>query len=223
MKMAFGMAILIASSLPSVAAAGDTSTPVTGDYVEVRTAEVFTGGCIMGSEGETSGREAILAWRVSRGNAGGVPLDGLAVVAVVAGDMNLGTHELGGAAPKSVRTVLMVDERANATQADALVAMTKALAGGLVDNAVEVKRVPVEFQRDAESVRVSAGDATLDVATKVRHSPACGAIQWFSPLSRLDDKPGIGLTRSQTWSGTALGAQWRQVDRRSSFFGTFSY
>ena len=56
---------------------------VTGDYVEARTAEVFTGPCIMGSEGEVSGKEAIMAWRVSRGAMNGVSLDGLAIVAVV--------------------------------------------------------------------------------------------------------------------------------------------
>jgi hypothetical protein len=222
MKAAIGTIVAVALS-SAVAVASGSSARIIGDYVEVRTAEVFTGGCIMGSEGETSGREAIMAWRVARGSANGVPLDGLSVVAVVAGDMNLGTHELGGAAPRSIRTVLMVDDRATPAQAAALVAMTKGLSGGLVENTIAVTRVPVTFRRDAESVQVAAGAATLDVATNVRHSPACGAIQWFSPLSRLEDKPGIGLTRSQAWTGDALGAQWRQVDRRSSFFGTFSY
>lgn len=222
MKFAIGTAVALALS-SSMASASGAAARITGDYVEVRTAEVFTGGCIMGSEGETSGREAILAWRVASGSADGVALDGLSVVAVVAGDMNLGTHELGGAAPRSVRTILMVDDRATAEQSRALIGLAKSLTGELVSNAIEIKRVPVSFRRDADSVKVTAGDAALDVATNVRHSPACGAIQWFSPLSRLDDEPGIGLTRSQAWTGPALGAQWRQIDRRSSFFGTFSY
>ena len=222
MKLAIGTALALSLSASAAAASGSAAR-LTGDYVEVRTAEVFTGGCIMGSEGETSGREAIMAWRVSRGSLDGVKLDGLSVVAVVAGDMNLGTHELGGAAPRTIRTVLMVDERASRAQAEALVSLAKSMTGNLVANTIAVERVPVSFRRDEESVKVSAGDAVLDVATNARHSPACGAIQWFSPLSRLDDEPGIGLTRSQAWSGPALGAQWRQVDRRSSFFGTFSH
>ena len=222
MKLVLGTAAAVMLSSAVIAAEG-AAAKITGDYVEVRTAEVFTGGCIMGSEGETSGREAIMAWRVSRGSANGVSLDGLSVVAVIAADMNLGTHELGGAAPTSVRTWLMVDERATPAQGEALVALARSLAGDLVANTVEVQRVPVAFRRDADGFQVSAGHASLDVATNVRHSPACGAIQWFTPLSQLDSKPGIGLTRSQAWSGPALGAQWRQVDRRSSFFGTFSY
>ena len=51
-----------------------------GSYVEARTAEVFTGGCIMGSEAETTGKQAVLAWKVSKGSFNGVSLDGLTIV-----------------------------------------------------------------------------------------------------------------------------------------------
>ena len=53
----------------SLAAGGST---VTGQYVEARTAEIFTGGCVMGSEAETMGRQAVLAWKVDRGSVNGV-------------------------------------------------------------------------------------------------------------------------------------------------------
>src|ERR1043166_5056177 len=49
---------------------------VSGQYVEARTAEIFTGGCIMGSEAETMGKQAVLAWKVDRGSFNGVALDG---------------------------------------------------------------------------------------------------------------------------------------------------
>src|SRR6266516_4169562 len=107
MKQSFALAAAVLALTAGIRAAGPG---ISGDYVEVRTAEVFTGGCIMGSEGETSGREAIMAWRVAHGAFNGVPLDGLSVVAVVAGDRNLGTHELGGAAPTVVKAVVMVDD-----------------------------------------------------------------------------------------------------------------
>src|SRR6187397_1588793 len=72
-------------------------TSVSGKYVEARTAEVFAGGCIMGSEAETMGKQAILAWKVDQGSFNGVSLDGLSVVAAIAGDKNLGIQEIGGA------------------------------------------------------------------------------------------------------------------------------
>src|SRR5213593_104878 len=94
-------------------AAGGSS--VTGQYVEARTAEVFTGGCIMGSEAETLGKQAVLAWKVDRGTVNGVSVDGLSVVAALVGDKNLGLHEIGGDRAV-VKSALYVDERANPAQ-----------------------------------------------------------------------------------------------------------
>src|SRR5207244_9351281 len=101
-------------------AAGGSS--VSGQYVEARTAEVFTGGCIMGSEAETMGKQAVLAWKVDRGSFNGVSLDGLSVVAAVAGDKNLGIAEIGGD-KANVKAAVYVDARANSAQQLALVAM----------------------------------------------------------------------------------------------------
>jgi hypothetical protein len=222
MKTALALAFTVGLGVAALAATDPG--PVTGDYVEVRTAQVFAGGCIVGSEGETSGKEAILAWRVSRGAVNGVPLEGLSVVAAVAADMNLSTHELGGAAPTILKSVIMVDSRATARQRDALVAMARSLAPKTIGGAIEHRVVPIAFERDAASVRVAAGEATIDVGTKVEHSPACGAIKWFSPLARTDTSE-LGVTRLQEWRGQALGAEWRQVseDKISAFFGTFTY
>src|SRR6266516_2875885 len=97
-------------------------TSISGKYVEARTAEVFTGGCIMSSEADTVGKQAVLAWKVDRGSFNGIALDGLSVVAALSGDVNLGMTELGGDKP-AVRSAMYVDARANAAQQLALVAM----------------------------------------------------------------------------------------------------
>src|SRR4249920_2595507 len=91
--------ILVVLSLVTVAASpllAGAKGSVTGAYVEARTAEVFTGGCIMNSEAETMGKQAVLAWKVDRGTFNGISLDGLSVVAALAGDRNLGMQEMGG-------------------------------------------------------------------------------------------------------------------------------
>jgi hypothetical protein len=214
------LAALIATAPAVLAAASGGTTSISGDYVEARTAEVFTGGCIMGSEGEAAGREAILAWRVGRGQVNGVALDGLSIVAVVAGDVNLGTHEIGGAAPTKIRSALRIDERATPAQRDALVTMARALAPAMLRDVIDVKAVPIAFSRDADRLAVTAGEASLDVATKVDHSPTCGAIQWFSPLAATKGS-ALGHTKSEAWSGSSLGTQWSMGDKRASFFGSF--
>ncbi|HEY7499203.1 MAG TPA: DUF1326 domain-containing protein [Vicinamibacterales bacterium] len=194
---------------------------VRGDYVEARTSEVFTGPCIMGSEGEVSGKEAIMAWRVSRGAMNGVALDGLSIVAVVAADRHLSMHEFGAPAPKSIKSVVMVDSRATDAQQRALVALARSLAPAVITDVVATKAVPITFRKDKDGVEVAAGAAKLDIATEFEHPATCGAARWFGTLSRTDgSKPG--LTRSQEWSGSEFGSQWTQYDRKSSFFGTFS-
>ena len=113
MNRAFALvAFVVLLAAPLMATDGKS---LSGVYVEARTAEVFTGGCLMSSEAETTGRQAVMAWKVDRGTLNGVSLDGLTVVAAVVGDKNLGIHEIGGAKPVS-RTVLFVDDRATPVQ-----------------------------------------------------------------------------------------------------------
>jgi hypothetical protein len=216
-----GLGALAMAVVPAAVQAGERLS-VTGDYVEARTAEVFTGGCIMNSEGETGGREALMAWRVAAGEVDGVRVDGLAVVAAVAGDVNLGTHELGGAAPSRVRSVVYVDERADRAQREALVTLARTLSKGLVSEIVEVRAVPIAFAREGSAVRVAAGDAKLDVSTPVQHDPSCGATQWFRPLGAVE-QASVGLARLHAFGGRELGIRWRQVERRSAFVGSFRF
>src|SRR3989442_3492827 len=51
MKRAFLVLALVGAAVSPLVAGGKGT--VTGEYVEARTAEVFTGGCIMNSEAET--------------------------------------------------------------------------------------------------------------------------------------------------------------------------
>lgn len=217
-SFAITAAVLTLVAAPAVA--GSTGA-VTGDYVEARTAEVFTGGCTMNSEAETIGREAVLAWRVAEGRYHGAALDGLAIVLAVSGDRNLGMREMGGLAPSTVRAVAYVDERATPAQREALVALARDSSRGLATEIVAVRPVPVRFDRNGTLIEVEAGDAHLQVVTEVKHDPSCGAMQWFAPLSDLE-RAALGLTRSQVYWGSALGRKWRQVEKRSAFWGRFS-
>jgi hypothetical protein len=196
---------------------------VTGSYVEARTAEVFTGGCIMNSEAETMGREAVMAWQIDRGSFNGVSLDGLAVVAAVAGDRNLGMREMGGAVPSKVQSLVMVDQRASDEQKEALVAFARELSGGLVSDVVAVRSEPIRFTQDARTINVAAGDAALSVETEITHDMSCGAMQWFKPFSGAVGHAAIGTAASHSFMGSQLGTKWSDPNKKSAFFGTFSY
>src|SRR5687768_9193596 len=109
MKQAVFAAVLSAFVAAPFGARAASDTSISGSYVEARTAEVFTGGCIMNGEAATTGKEALLVWKVDRGSFDGVALNGLAVVAAIAGDTNLGIREIGGDAAQT-RAAIFVDE-----------------------------------------------------------------------------------------------------------------
>jgi hypothetical protein len=219
MNRAFVSAAVIAVATASLAAGGKGT--VSGEYVEARTAEVFTGGCIMNSEAETMGRQALLAWKVDRGSFNGVAIDGLSIVAAVSGDRNLGMQEMGGEKP-AVRSALFVDERANGAQQLALVAMATELSRGLVGTIVQVTPAPIAFADHGSEIQVTAGPASLDVNKHLTHDPTCGAMQWFHPLAMVDAAT-VGVAAEHTFTGSALGTKWSDPNKRSAFFGRFTY
>ena len=213
----------VALSAQAVLSAGGHGS-LSGSYVEARTAEVFTGGCIMNSEAETMGKQAVLAWKIDRGTFNGVSLDGLSVVAALSGNRNLGMVEMGGDRP-TVHSAIYVDERANAAQQIALVAMTHELTKGLVGTIVQVTPAPITFTDNGGEIAVTAaGEQTvaLDVSKHLVHDPSCGAMQWFHPLSTVGDAE-IGMAARNLFTGSSLGAKWSDPNKRSAFFATFSY
>lgn len=220
MKQMLFTVALAALATASLVAGGKNT--VTGTYAEARTAEVFAGGCVMNSEAGTAGKQAVLAWKVDRGVVNGVSLDGLSIVAAVAADKNLGIHEIGGALASS-KSAVYVDRRATVPQQAALIAMAHELSNGVVGTIVQITPTTITFSDDSHSVRVSADQASLEVAKHMDHDPSCGAMQWFHPLSTMNKGATIGQAEKHSFSGSTLGTKWSDPHRRSAFFGTFSY
>ncbi len=216
--MALTAVVILASPLGMLAAAKGS---VSGEYVEARTAEVFTGGCIMNSEAETMGKQAVLAWKVDRGTFNGINVDGLSVVAAISGDRNLGMPEMGGEKPV-VHSALYVDQNANAAQRLALVAMANELSKGIVGTIVQVTPAPITFADNGGEIHVATGPVALEVSKHMTHDPTCGAQLWFHPLASVDAAT-LGLTAQHSFTGSSLGTKWSDPNKRSSFFGTFRY
>ena len=215
-KILFSTAILALTAATLSARA----VTVTGTYVEARTSEVFAGACIVNGEVATTGREALLAWKVDTGKFNGVQLDGLAVVAAIAGDVNLSVHEIGGDAA-TTRTAMVVDARATPAQRNALIAMVKTLSKGTVGAVIETTSAPIEFVTAGHEIRVATKAMRLVVQKHMDHDAQCGNQQWFGPLATVRDAE-MGTTIENAFSGASLGTKWSDPNKRSAFFGTFS-
>jgi hypothetical protein len=206
----------------SVFAAPPTTT-LKGDYLEARSADVFTGPCFAMSEVGLTGHEAILAWKISEGNWQGVPLAGLSVVAVVRASATLGDpyHD-----PYPARSVLIVDSRANDAQKSALQAFAESRAGNLLAHVARVEVAPIQmtFQRGDQhgAAKMTAGKfAEIETRSLCAGDHLCGnETVFYPPLVSLDHSMPA-FTLDSSFSGQGLGEVWKNVDKRSAFVGSF--
>src|SRR5262245_7912382 len=110
----------------STAFAGSSSRAISGDYLEVRSCDVYTGPCFANSEMGLTGKEGMLFWSVREGSWKGVNLDGLSVMAVVKVDGTLGDLKYQ---PRSGDAILIVDAKADAAQKAALTDFARNMSG----------------------------------------------------------------------------------------------
>src|ERR1700693_250015 len=115
---------------------------IRGDYLETRSADVYTGSCFANGEVNLVGNEAILAWHVQSGSWDGMQLDGLTVAAAVRARATLGDPY---ANPYPAQAVLIVDEQANPQQRAAPVAFAKQMGGELLGNVDRVIPATMEL------------------------------------------------------------------------------
>src|ERR1044072_7176057 len=101
-----------------VMSAAGQAQHISGDYVETRSADVWTGPCVANGEVNLAGDQAILAWRIDKGGWNGVSLDGLSVVSVVKAGATLGDTYNN---PYPAKAVMIVDDKATGEQQKALI------------------------------------------------------------------------------------------------------
>ena len=168
---------------------------VSGAYVEARTAEVFTGGCIMNSEAETMGKQAVLAWKVDRGSFNGVAIDGLSVVAALSGDRNLGMTEMGGEQAGrplgDLRRTSAPTPRSGWRWSRWPTSCRSGLIGTIVQvtpRADSVREIAAAKSRSAPRRR----HPRRQQAPQPRLRPAA-RMQWFHPFSNVDARDQVGV------------------------------
>ena len=90
MKKLLWSALAISLAASSSFAGNLASGSIYGNYVEARTADVYTGPCFANSEVGLTGQLAVFGWKVTKGSWNGVALDDLGVVGVVRASSTLG-------------------------------------------------------------------------------------------------------------------------------------
>jgi hypothetical protein len=212
--------LALALSIAGLGVAAD----IHGQYVEARTADIYTGPCFSNSEVELTGNLAVLGWRIDKGAWQGVSLDGLSVMGVVHSDSTLGDFmhpDVVGA-----RAVMIVDERATPEQRIALSQFAKHMGGDLLNNIVRTDARPITFSSGdmhSRQAKMVAGELAqvetraLEETDKICHNEAV----WYQPLTQLQHAMAA-YTVEQSYHGKGLNTTWSYPGKRSSYVGTFS-
>jgi hypothetical protein len=235
MKRTPAIAILLGAALVLAAGPACLADPsVTGDYLEARTSDVYTGSCFAMSEVNLQGREAVFAWRVRQGAWQGVPVEGLSVVAVVRAAATLGDPTQS---PLPARSVVLVDEKANAAQRDALVGLAREMAGDLLSDVVAVETVPIDFAVSSgadhaghhaaaglsAAASLKAGD-NVELSTRAmnHNDHICGNEEVYYPPLTATTEAVPAVTLANAFRGQELGKTWSSPGKRSAFVGRFA-
>jgi hypothetical protein len=196
---------------------------IRGDYLETRSADVYTGQCFANGEVNLVGNEAILAWHVQEGKWNGVALDGLTVAAAVRAKATLGDPY---ADPYPATSVILVDDTATPQQQAALVSFARQMGGQLLQDAQQTIAAPMEMVVNHERHGVAAlragRFATVQTRSVGEHDHVCGnEVTFYPPLTTVaHSMPAVAVT--DAWNGPGLGESWDFHGKRSAFVGTFA-
>lgn len=194
---------------------------ITGQYVEARTCDVWTGPCFANSEMNLGGKHAVIGWKIDKGVMNNVRLDGLAIVAVVAASDTLGQTQT---APG--KALLIVDERASPAQRDALVKLAHKQGGSLLDHVVQVASAKVNVEvsqcKEGGCARLDAGKAKIETrCLDSHHDKVCGNESAFYPPLTKGAKATPAVATELSYTGKAFNATWSETDRRGAYVGFF--
>jgi hypothetical protein len=220
--MRYSLSIILLLVVVCISASA-AAQQIRGDYLETRSADVYTGQCFANGEVNLVGNEAIVAWHVQSGSWDSVPLQGLTVAAAVHAKGTLGDPYEN---PYPASAVLLVDDQASAQQRAALMSFAQHMGGELLKNIEQVIPVQMELVVNAEhhgAAMFRAGEfATVQTRSIGDKDHLCGNEEtYYPPLTQVaHSMPAVALT--DAYSGPGLGVSWNLHGKRSAFVGAFA-
>jgi len=211
-------------SVPALSATGQAQH-ISGDYIETRSADVWTGSCVANGEVNLAGDQAIMAWRVKKGDWNGVALDGLSVVSVVKAGATLGDPYTN---PYPAKAVVIVDDKATGEQQKALIGFAQTMAGDLLNNVVRIEVAPIEIEvthtdgHYGKTFMRAGNIAGIETRSLNGHDHLCGNEEvYYKPLTpMMHAMPAVA--ELDEYKGSSLGVSWTTHGKRSAFVGSFA-
>jgi hypothetical protein len=217
----FCLALLLPAVLCSAALLPGSRAEVNslkGDYVEARTASVFAGACHFNGELTTTGRDALMAWRVTAGSWNGVDLTGVRALAIVGADQNL--YDIQAAR----RSELIIEQSASPAQMSAMTEAVKSMYAATLGRVVSVRSAPIQFKRESKTYSVNSPNSVTMNVEAMPDDLCCRMphLVWYEPLVPLANRK-VGHTIKASYAGGKVGDRWQRDGENSAFYGSFSF
>jgi len=218
MRIALGCLFAVLLSGTEATAAETLS----GNYVEARTCQVYTGPCFANGEVGSVGKDAIMTWQVTDGEFDGVDLSGLTVAVVVKASHTMGFRGLDDAELR--RAILVLDAKADEQQAAALFDFAIGQTGLSRDAFESVDRAAIDMTFDERTLTSSLDvDGFARLKTRKARPGDCicsNESAYYPPLTELSGfVPGVTIEGDVT--ARKLGTRWSIPDSRTAYLGTF--
>ncbi|GIW80373.1 MAG: hypothetical protein KatS3mg105_2180 [Gemmatales bacterium] len=213
---------IIIVMLGLVLAAPVSAAGISGQYVEARTCDIWTGPCFANAETHLAGKHAVMAWSIDQGSYNGVPLDGLSIVAVVSAHTTIGIKQ-----NKPARSVLIVDERATDAQREALIEFARQRAADWLQNVVAIESAPIKLEmcpcKNNSCAILTAGKlARVETRCIYDHfDKVCGNESAFYPPMSKQVKVKAAAVVDHRYKGKALNETWVDKERTGAYIGSF--
>jgi hypothetical protein len=194
---------------------------ISGQYLEARTCDIWTGPCFANAEMYQNGNHAVMGWKVEKGSFSDVKLDGLGIVAVISASDTLGLDQTG-----PTKAVLIVDKKANKAQKDALVKLAQKQGGDLLKNVVAITSDSVDIEicncKEGGCAKLAAGKAHIETrCLEQKHDKVCGNESTFYPPLIKSATAQPAMASKAGYSGKEFQATWSENDRRGAYVGSF--
>jgi hypothetical protein len=219
-----GLCSFVACAAVLLTCAATEAGEISGEYLEARSCDVFTGPCFANAQMGSAGKEAVMAWKVEEGRWQGVSVVGLGVAVVLNSEGILGFDGVFPMKAGQVKSVILVDEKATAQQQTALIDFVKHSTNDLLGSVQIVKRVPIFLSTDhmaGKGVFKAGNLASIETRPMRRGDCTCTNEQnFYLPLAKVDNSsPAYANTLSYT--GDGLDNRWTLHNIRSAYLATF--
>jgi hypothetical protein len=185
-----------------------------GEFVELHSCDLYTGGCTASSESTLLGRQLFRVWSINQGTWDDQDLTGLKIALLEVGSENLA--EKGAAAEKAK---IFVPKGLVPAQKRALLSWVA--TQGIAPSSTSVVEADITYQRSGAEAEVAVGNISLSTMPIGKcSSGACGQALWYEPQINHSSFEVVASRVSKIYDSD-LNFLWTDHDRPNVFLSHF--